>query len=164
MRTTRWIVGAIVLAALTCLPAAAQATDMTWAETLRSKIDTLGMSDGQRVEIKNAFDASDKQYNDAILATRGELGNILTADQKTQLGQMADKAMQNYFSGQDVKAGKSIKEIADKLGISKEQSAAFKQSLKSLSGKLDSIDADLMQRIKGILRPDQIEKIKSWLL
>jgi len=168
MRSSRWIAAAIVLAALTCAPVLAQTStptpSMTWAENLQAKIDSLGMSDGQRTEIRNAFEKADKGYDEAILVTRNEMASVLTADQKTKLGAMADTAIQNHFSGKDVDTGKSISEIGKELGITKEQRDAFKDSLKRLDGKLDTIDQDLTKRVKEILRPDQIEKIKSWLM
>jgi hypothetical protein len=134
----------------------------TWATTLQQKIQSLDLSDTQKSEIAGAFVAADEAYGDAIAATRATIGEILTDEQKAELGAMANAEIQRRLEGDTTARTKSIADIASDLGVTDAQSAAIREALGDLGGILDGIDADLVAAIKSYLNEEQLAKVASW--
>src|SRR5262245_23143031 len=77
----------------------ALASDGTWSQTAREKIDSLNLSEEQRSGIRDAFTAAEDSYDKAISKTREKIAKTLTDDQKDKLQSMADEAIQKRLQG-----------------------------------------------------------------
>ena len=85
-------IACVVVALALSLPGLA--SEMTWSQTAREKIESLNITEEQRTDLRDAFTAAEDSYDKAITKTREKIAKTLTDDQKDKLRSMADDAIQ----------------------------------------------------------------------